>query len=298
MLFYRPTKKSNHTFSLIRLRLPAIISLIPLKNKNVKLIPILPLLMLVLLSGCAAEWQKQRTADGQLHFSLNTSRSSTQPVIGLVPIQITDLQAGDILFSAEPGIQSFSIRLANNTSVSHAFIYLGDGLIAEAIGSGVQIISLEQAMRQTTLLTAFRRPGLQAQEVEKIREFAYQEQGGRYNYFGILKQSTYSITRHVCELPVVPRRTRHLCRNSLALIQITPFGSERFFCSQFVVEAFNRAGKPLTDTPPEWVSPADILHMREGDVASVTPVNRLQYIGHLQCRNSPWNRCTTLAAHP
>ncbi len=130
--------------------------------------------MLVLLSGCAAEWQKQRTADGQLHFSLNTSRSSTQPVSGLVPIQITDLQAGDILFSAEPGIQSFSIRLANNTSVSHAFIYLGDGLIAEAIGSGVQIIPLEQAMQQTTLLAAFRRPGLQAQEVEKIREFAYQ----------------------------------------------------------------------------------------------------------------------------
>ena len=69
MLFYRPTKKSNHTFSLIRLRLPAIISLIPLKNKNVKLIPILPLLMLVLLNGCAAEWQKQRTADGQLQLA-------------------------------------------------------------------------------------------------------------------------------------------------------------------------------------------------------------------------------------
>ncbi|ASK27634.1 C40 family peptidase [Neisseria chenwenguii] len=60
----------------------------------------------------------------------------------------------------------------------------------------------------------------------------------------------------------------------MAVVQITPFNSSRFFCSQFVVEAFNRAYKPLTDTEPEWITPSDILNMREGDVPSVTPCNQ------------------------
>ena len=50
------------------------------------------------------------------------------------------------------------------------------------------------------------------------------------------------------------------------------------------------------ETPPEWVSPADILHMREHDVPSVVPVVPLQYVGHLRCRASLWNGACTEAA--
>ena len=40
-----------------------------------------------------------------------------------------------------------------------------------------------------------------------------------------------------------------------------------------------------TDADPRWVSPVDIMHMREGDVSSFTPVQPLQYVGHLK----KWN---------
>ena len=73
------------------------------------------------------------------------------------------------------------------------------------------------------------------------------------------------------------------------LITVPALGGERLFCSQFVIEAFNRAGKPLTSAKPQWVDPSDILHMREDDIATISPVAKLQYIGHLQCSPSLWN---------
>ncbi|PSJ80425.1 hypothetical protein [Neisseria iguanae] len=150
-------------------------------------------------------------------------------------------------------------------------------------------------MKSTTLTAAFRQPDLTADDVAKIRTFAYEEQGEKYNFVGIAKQVPYSITRHACDLPVIPRHVRRWCMNALTVVQVTPFSSERFFCSQFVVKAFNRTGKPLTETEPEWVNPADILHMREGDIASVTPISRLQYVGHLQCQKTPWNTTCDVA---
>ncbi len=44
-----------------------------------------------------------------------------------------------------------------------------------------------------------------------------------------------------------------------------------WFCSEFVSEAFVRAGHPLTLAQAAWISPSDLLHMREGDVATFKP---------------------------
>ncbi|MCP1660239.1 YiiX/YebB-like N1pC/P60 family cysteine hydrolase [Neisseria perflava] len=215
---------------------------------------------------------------------------------GRIEVGETDLQAGDILFSSERSIQSLGIRLINRSAVSHSFLYLGDGMIAEAVGSGVQIIPLQQALRHTNLAAVYRYPGLDGQAVFEMNRFARSLAGSPYNFGGIVKQTPYSLTRKVCEVSVVPRQLRHLCLNSLAFVQITPFDSERYSCSQFVIEAFNHAGRPLTKTKPEWVSPSDMLHFREGDVTAVIPEVRLKYVGHLQCTDSLWNsNCSKVA---
>lgn len=265
--------------------------------------------LLLLLGGCAAEWHRHAAAaeDAQAGrtdtqrppaLRLHTAQGSTQPDAGFTPITEADLQPGDILFSAEKTLLSASIRLFNHAPVSHAFLYLGDGQIAEAVGAGVRIRPLAQALDQTNLAVAFRRPDLTAVDVEKIRAFAQRVQSSPYNRLGVVKQAPYSVTRHVCELPVIPRAVRHLCLNALAAVQITPFSSQRYFCSQFVIEAFNQAGKPLTHTPPEWLNPNDILRMREGDVPAAAPIARLNYIGHLQCADSFWNgTCRMAASH-
>ena len=243
----------------------------------------------VWLSACATEWQKQHAEDGRGVMRLQTVRNSTLPESGMIKIGEQDLQAGDILFSSEPSVQSLGIRLFSNAAVSHVFLYLGDGEIAEAVGAGVRIRRLDEALKESNLTAAFRRPDLTEENIAALRDFARQQNGRRYNFLGIVKQVPYSLARNACELPVTPRRIRRFCLNTMAAVMIPSFGNRRFFCSQFVIEAFNRAGKPLTSKLPEWLDPADILHMREGDVATFTPKARLNYVGHLQCSTSIWN---------
>lgn len=243
----------------------------------------------VWLSACATEWQKGHAEDGRDVMRLHTVRNSTLPESGMIKIGEQDLQAGDILFSSEASVQSLGIRLFSNAAVSHVFLYLGDGEIAEAVGAGVRIRRLGEALKESNLTAAFRRPDLTEENIAALRDFARQQNGRHYNFLGIVKQVPYSLARNACELPVIPRRIRRFCLNTMAAVMIPSFGNRRFFCSQFVIEAFNRAGKPLTSKLPEWLDPADILHMREGDVATFTPKARLNYVGHLQCSTSIWN---------
>ena len=243
----------------------------------------------VWLSACATEWQKGHAEDGRDVMRLQTVRNSTLPESGMIKIGEQDLQAGDILFSSEASVQSLGIRLFSNAAVSHVFLYLGDGEIAEAVGAGVRIRRLDEALKESNLTAAFRRPDLTEENIAALRDFARQQNGRHYNFLGIVKQVPYSLARNACELPVIPRRIRRFCLNTMAAVMIPSFGNRRFFCSQFVIEAFNRAGKPLTSKSPEWLDPADILHMREGDVATFTPKARLNYVGHLQCSTSIWN---------
>jgi hypothetical protein len=49
-----------------------------------------------------------------------------------------------------------------------------------------------------------------------------------------------------------------------------------------VLQSFRQAGVPITDADPRLISPADILHMREGDVPSVRVRRPLHFVGHLK----------------
>ncbi len=55
-----------------------------------------------------------------------------------------------------------------------------------------------------------------------------------------------------------------------------------WFCSEFVTDAFAKAGHPLTLAQSGWISPADLMHMRIGDVSAFKPETQLQYVGHLK----------------
>lgn len=39
---------------------------------------------------------------------------------------------------------------------------------------------------------------------------------------------------------------------------------------------------PLTLAQSGWISPADLMHMRIGDVSAFKPETQLQYVGHLK----------------
>ena len=173
------------------------------------------LMTALLLSACATEWHVRQRENSKAALRLQSVRNSTLPENGLVFIQPSDLRAGDILFSSEGSIRSLGIRVFSNAAVSHSFIYLGDGQIAEAVGSGTRIHPLADALQETNLTVAFRRPDLTAENIQAIIAFAEEKNGSGYNHLGIALQAPFALARNACELPVIPRampvpeRARH-----------------------------------------------------------------------------------------
>ncbi|MDM7948880.1 distant relative of cell wall-associated hydrolase [Hydrogenophaga sp.] len=233
------------------------------------------------LAGCASHVNPMAITQGQSPVQLQ-NRLLLTPANGGQRIAPADLKAGDIILSNTNGIVSVGIRAMTVAPVSHAALYLGDGRIAEAVGSGTRIRSTADFMADESTIVAFRHPGLRPEHAENMRRFAQQHDGKKYNVVGIVLQAPFTLQRQYCELPLVPSLVRDFCIRGLAAVQLGAARNDRFFCSQFVLEAYQQAKLPLTSADPLLVSPADLLHMREGDVPSVRTEQALQYVGHLK----------------
>lgn len=242
---------------------------------------LLLLTLLTGLAGCATRVDPMAITEGQSPVRLQ-NRLLLTPANGGQRIHPADLRAGDIILSNTNGLVSMGIRALTVAPVSHASLYLGDDQVAEAVGAGVRIRSTADFMADESTIVAFRHPGLQAEHAEAMRRFARQHDGKRYNTFGIVLQAPFTLQRQYCELPLIPGLVRDFCIRGLAAVQLGAARNDRFFCSQFVLEAYQQARLPLTSADPLLVSPADLLHMREGDVPSVRTEQALLYVGHLK----------------
>jgi uncharacterized protein YycO len=208
-------------------------------------------------------------------------------------ISAEQLKVGDIILSSDNGVNSLAVRLWTLASVSHASIYIGDNQIIEAVGEGVRLRSVSAMMQDEATIVAIRHPKFTAANSDALNTFAKQQVGKKYNYMGILLQAPFSLERRVCELPLVPELVRDFCVRGVATIQLGLSNNDNFFCSQLVLHAYHQAGLPLTDADPRLFNPADLLHMREGDVTSVKIRETLQYLGHLKA--PPTDLATPLA---
>ena len=240
---------------------------------------LLPLCAALGLSACAARWQ---AAEGPGLPSLVVQNKSITPDNGGLQARQEDLQAGDILLSTGSGLNAMGIRISTLAPVSHAALYVGNGIVVDAVGSGVRELPLTAFIDEASAVVAFRHPAIQPDHQPKIVDFARAQLGQPYNLTGILLQAPFTLERRLCELPVLPGPVRDFCIRGIALVQLGIGPSDRFFCSQLVLEAYKRASLPLTDADPRLATPADLLHMREGDVPSVRTHQSLRYIGHLK----------------
>lgn len=162
-------------------------------------------------------------------------------------VRAGDLRAGDIILTASDGLASAGIRALTLAPVSHAALYLGDERIAEAVGHGIVVRTLAEVLRDESVVVAFRHPALNETQAERIGRFAEARIGERYNTFGVVLMAPFALERRLCELPLVPGAVRDFCIRGVAAIQLGASSSDRFFCSQFVLEAYARAGLPITD---------------------------------------------------
>ena len=232
-----------------------------------------------LANGCATAIKPGQ--DGR-PATLGFQNQSLSPGNGGQLINAQALQPGDIVLTADNGINSVGIRLATLSPVSHAALYLGENQIAEAVGSGIRLRSVEAVLLDEATVVVFRHPNVTAEQASAIKAFSQAHVGEKYNFVGIMLQAPFTLERRLCELPLVPSPVRDFCIRGIAAVQLGLGRNDQFFCSQFVLEAYRSAGLPLTDADPRLINPGDLLHMREGDVPSVKIHQALQYVGHMK----------------
>ncbi len=247
------------------------------------------LFVLLLSSGCTMDITLPVPAQKAQSVTSNPTgfqfqRASSAPRNTLRNITEKDLRPGDLMLSSNIGLTSVGIRVFSTSAVSHVALYIGQGEVAEAVGSGVQIVTLKEAMEHSDKIFALRMADLTDEDAEKIRIFAQQKAGSRYNYAGIIELAPFMLTKQLCSLNPFSKEFRQQCVKGMAAAQLrTPTGNEsRYFCSEFVLEAYKQTGHPLTAVSSNWVSPGDLLHMREGDIATLSANKPLVYVGHLK----------------
>lgn len=235
---------------------------------------------LLALAGCASQFVDPQEP-GRFEPRLQ-NRLLLTPANGGQNIAPSELEPGDIILSSASSLSSIGIRALSLAPVSHAAVYLGEDRIIEAVGSGVQLRSVEDFLAEESTIVAFRHPDITSAQAERMQDFALAQLGKKYNPVGIFLQAPFTLSRQACELPVIPSLVRDFRIRGLAAIHLGAARNDRFFCSQFVLQAYQEAGLPLTTADPLLVSPADLLHMREGDVPSVRTERALLYVGHLK----------------
>jgi hypothetical protein len=235
--------------------------------------------VMMTLGGCATAIKPHETTGAP---TLDFQSMALNPSNGGELIKADALQPGDIILTAENGLNSVGIRLITLSPVSHAAIYMGNQQIAEAVGSGIRIRSMDAMLADEATVVAFRHPDLTAGQAVQINTFVASHEGKKYNYLGVMLQAPFALERRMCELPLVPSMVRDFCIRGIAAVQLGLGRNDQFFCSQFILEAYRSAGLPLTDADPRLINPGDLLHMREGDVPSVMIHKPLKYVGHLK----------------
>jgi hypothetical protein len=133
-------------------------------------------------------------------------------------------------------------------------------------------------MQHSDKLFALRAPDLTPQQAAGIKNFAYKNRNSGYNYRGIIEFVPFM--EQTTLLPEsLSKDFRQQCVNGLAKAQLSDAVSgdkKMWFCSEFVSDAFSEGRTPLTLAQPGWISPSDLLHMREGD-GNFKPETQLQY---------------------
>jgi uncharacterized protein YycO len=244
--------------------------------------------LIALLQGCATQLSVRPVTgseDPDLPSQaavLQFQRNSVAPAQGDDFLDPAALRPGDILLSSMPGLAAAGIRLMTFAPVSHVAVYIGGGQVVEAVRSGVRIRTIDEVLTEETWVLALRYPDLSPEQADRIRDYALGNLGAGFNFLGVTLHVPFSIGRRACELPLVPLAVRDACIRGMGLIHQVAAGEDRVFCSQLVLQAYRHAGILITNADPRLISPADILHMRKGDVSSVRIHRPLQQVGHLK----------------
>jgi cell wall-associated NlpC family hydrolase len=174
------------------------------------------------------------------------------------------LQPADIIVSAGIGAVSTAIRYGTASDVSHAALYIGDGEVIEAIGPGVMERPLNKSLDDHSLAVAYRARGMTPSAAAIIVHFAEQWKGKKYDTVGAAAAGARNPFVCVVVMGIAP----------CAAARAGKFkSSDKFYCSQLVLEAYRRAGVSFITQDPNTSQPEDMVTAYSRD--------KLLYVGHL-----------------
>jgi hypothetical protein len=174
-------------------------------------------------------------------------------------VSIGDLAAGDILlYRTADGIKnllSAMIRKLDGTEVSHAGLYIGDGVVAEAVAVG-EYAGLDTQPVAVSLggsnWVAVRRLNQSHEPMTPVLDVArlYLDQDNRYAYGQILLLAGICLTRKLDLDNWLLRRIARMVfdKSTVLLDRFRMEGKEPMICSEFVFRTYDEA-RPEPDDP-------------------------------------------------
>lgn len=165
-----------------------------------------------------------------------------------------DLAPGDVLLYSGNGILSRLIEVFDESEVSHAGLYLGDGQVAEALAvkdHGLHRHSLEESVRGSNWVDVRR---LSAEQhpapILRVAE-RYAWQGNRYAYGQILMLAVICLTRKIRDQGWLAQRiAERTLRAAAAMVNLwRSENREPMICSEFVYRTYDEANPEATNDP-------------------------------------------------
>ena len=212
--------------------------------------------------------------------SVQFSAVPLSPTTGGRSIEQDSLNVGDIILSTTKSLPSDIIRIATDSLVSHALLYIGNGEIVEAVKEGVVRKSLKAALdgdnpnEAATLAVALRYPNLTSEQADKIKNFAMAQVGKKYDYKNVLiVQPQVQMNKRECEQKFSDPKKVRICREYIGTVDLGTDTNDKFICSELVLAAYKDAAIPLTALRPSRNSPQDIAELYLDKI--------LEYVGHL-----------------
>ena len=129
-------------------------------------------------------------------------------------ITISELQKADIIASTTVDIASGVIRKFTHSKYSHMGLYYGNGLVIEAIVSGVVLQSVAKSVGKAVRRDVYRYNGISSSQASAIVSYAHTLLGKSYDAKGAIHSQVYGM----------------------------PTESGDYYCSQLVIESCQKGG--------------------------------------------------------
>ncbi|WP_299693068.1 YiiX/YebB-like N1pC/P60 family cysteine hydrolase [uncultured Tateyamaria sp.] len=202
------------------------------------------------LGGITDAVMRRYVDDGKEHFPPKDSYKKLA-IGGATPIQIEarHLEVGDILVSTGTELLSKTIKDHTKAPVSHAFMYIGGGMVIEADGT-VSEHSLSDALDNDYYAAAYRVPDLTDADRKGLVKFMRAQVGKPFDNWGVIDH----------------------------LIYVAAEDPNAWYCSELVFAAYKSIGKPLMISGKKTASSVDPDDSVPGHVLKIS---NIKYIGHV-----------------